>query len=83
MRKANMNFYKTTGCIFIIMSGLIYTFERGFSLLSTSIIKAGFFSGTMTGEVPEVEASGFFNNLFVPVFLTIGVTLMIYGIKKK
>lgn len=83
MRKANMNFYKTTGFVFIIMSGLIYTLERGFSLISTSVIKAGFFSGTMTGEIPEVEVSGFFNNLFVPLFLTVGVALIIYGVKKK
>ncbi|MGD6993125.1 hypothetical protein [Sutcliffiella horikoshii] len=78
-----MHFYKTIGFVFIVMSGIIYTLERGFSLISTSLIKAGFFSGTMSGAVPEVEASGFFNNLFVPLFLLIGVALVIHGIKKK
>lgn len=78
-----MNFYKVTGIILIIMSGLIYTLERGFSLVSTSIVKAGFYSGTMTGGVPEVEASGFFNNWFVPLFLVVGLALVIYDFKKK
>ena len=78
-----MNFYKTTGFVFIVMSGLIYTLEQGFYLIASSIIQAGFFSGTMTGEIPEVDASGFFNNFFVPLFLVIGVALIIYGFKKK
>ncbi|MGD6834542.1 hypothetical protein ACQCT5_20495 [Sutcliffiella halmapala] len=78
-----MNFYKTTGIVFIVMSGLMYTLERGFSLISTSIIKAGFFSGTNTGKIPGVEASGFSSNLYVPLFLIIGVSIVIYGIKKK
>ena len=78
-----MNFYKTTGFVFIVMSGLIYTLERGFSLISSSIIQAGFFAGKMTGENPGIEVSGFFNNFFVPLFFIIGVTLIIYGVKKK
>ena len=75
-----MNVYKITGFVFIIISGLIYTIERGFSLISTSIIQAGFFSGAMTGEVPEVSASAFSLNVFIPIFLIIGVALII---KKK
>ncbi|MCF6137709.1 hypothetical protein [Pseudalkalibacillus berkeleyi] len=78
-----MNFYKITGLLLAIMSGLIYTLERGVSLISSSLIKAGFFSGRMTGEVPEVEASGFFSNLFVPLFFFTGLALIIYSIKKK
>ena len=78
-----MNFYKITGIVFIIMSGLIYTLERGFSLLSTSLVKAGFFSGTMTGGVPEIETSGFLENWFVPLFLILGIMFLIYGFKKK
>ena len=73
-----MNGNKITGFVFIIISGLIYTLERGFSLISTSIIQAGFFSGAMTGEVPEVSA--FSLNLFIPIFLIIGAALII---KKK
>ena len=83
MRKANMNFVKATGIVCIVMSALIYTLERGFSMISSSIIRAGVFSGTRTRDVPEVDVSGFFNNLFVPLFLVIGVTLIIYEVKKK
>ena len=78
-----MNFYKVTGIVFLIMSGLMYTLERGFSLISTSIVKAGFYAGTMTGEIPNVEASGFLTNLFVPLFLIIGAVLVIYDFKKE
>ncbi|MBP1949898.1 hypothetical protein [Virgibacillus litoralis] len=78
-----MKFYKITGIVFIIMSGLIYTLEKGFSLLSTSIVRAGFFSGAKTGGVPEIEASGFFGNLYVPLFLILGLLFIIYGFLKK
>lgn len=78
-----MNYYRISGIILIIMSGLIYTLERGFSLLSTSLVRAGFYSGSMTGEIPEVEASGFFENGFVPFFLVLGLAFLIYGFQKK
>ena len=74
--------YKITGIVFIAMAGLIYTLERGFSLLSTSIIRAGFFSGQMSGEVPDVETNVFFANLFVPVFLIIGIIFVLYDFRK-
>jgi hypothetical protein len=54
-------YYKVTGIVFVAMAGFIYTLERGFSLLSTSIVQAGFFSGQMTRGVPDVETNGFFN----------------------
>ncbi len=78
-----MNTNKVAGVIFIVMAGIIYTFERGFSLISTSLIKAGFYSGTMSGEIPEVAVSGLFNNLFVPMFFIIGLALLLYGLKKN
>lgn len=71
------------GLIFIMMAGFLYTLERCFSLLSTSLVKAGFFSGQMTGEVPQVEFSGFFSNIFVTVFLITGVILIILGYMKN
>ena len=74
--------YKITGIVFIAMAGFIYTLERGFSLLSTSIIRAGFYSGQISGEVPGVETNGFFVNLFVPVFLILGIIFLIYGFSK-
>jgi hypothetical protein len=78
-----MNLYKSIGFVFIIMSGVVYTLERGFSILSTSIVKAGFFSGTMSGKIPKVEAVGFFENPFTPLFLFLGLILVGYGYKKK
>jgi hypothetical protein len=74
--------YKITGIVFIALAGFIYTLERGFSLLSTSIIQAGFFSGQMSGGVPDVETNGFFANLFVPAFLILGIIILIYGFSK-
>ena len=68
--------------VFITMAGLIYTLERGFSMLSTSIIRAGFISGQMSGEVPDVENIGFFANLFVPAFLIIGIIFVLYDFRK-
>ncbi|KIY23764.1 MULTISPECIES: hypothetical protein [Mesobacillus] len=78
-----MNFYKILGIVLIIISGLIYTLERGFTVLSTSIVRAGFYSGRMTGEVPNVEASGILDNFYVPLFLAFGVLLIIYWFKRK
>lgn len=71
------------GIVFIMMSGMIYVLERGFSLISTSIVKAGFYAGTMTGEVPTVEAVGFTSNFFVPIFLVVGIIALIIGFEKK
>ncbi|MFJ7738832.1 hypothetical protein ACIQ2D_21225 [Lysinibacillus sp. NPDC097287] len=78
-----MKLYKVFGAVFIIISGLIYTLERGFSMLSTSLIRAGFFSGGMGGEIPEVEVNTLFSNLYVPLFLIIGLILVVYGFLKK
>lgn len=46
------------GFVFILVGGIIYSIKRAVSILSTSMIRAGFFAGSMTGEVPNVEASG-------------------------
>lgn len=78
-----MNSYKITGIVLIVISGFIYTLEKGFSLLASSIVKAGFFSGAMGGLVPEVESAGFFDNLYVPIFMVVGFGLIIYGFRKK
>jgi len=53
------------GFVFILVGGIIYSIERAVSIMSTSMIRAGFFAGSMTGEVPNVEASGLFSNPFV------------------
>lgn len=48
------------GFVFILVGGIIYSIERAVSIMTTSMIRAGFFAGSMTGEVPNVEASGYF-----------------------
>jgi len=70
---------KIIGAMFIISSGLIYTFERVCSILSSSIVKAGFFSGGMTGAVPEVEVVGVFDNVYIPGLFIGGILILIYG----
>jgi hypothetical protein len=74
-----MNGNQLLGTIFMVASGLIYALERGFSVLSTSLIRAGFFSGQMTGEIPTVLINSFFSNLFIPGFLILGTVLLISG----
>jgi|GEM_PF-1000407 len=75
--------YLILGSVFVLSSGFIYTLERGFSMLSTGVVKSGFFSGNMSGAVPEIEANGFFDNAFAPLFLSIGILLFICGFLKK
>ncbi|MEK3886441.1 hypothetical protein [Bacillus sp. FSL K6-3431] len=75
--------YKILGFIFLLASGLIYALEDLSSVLSTSIIQAGFFSGQMSGSVPEVEKAHLFDNLFVPLFFLISLVLLVYGFKKR
>ncbi|MCM3632888.1 hypothetical protein [Paenibacillus camelliae] len=77
------NSYKIIGAVFLLLSGIIYSLERVSTLISTSMIRAGFFSGRMTGEVPSVETANFFDNLFAPLFLLIGLVSIIYGFKRE
>lgn len=74
---------KIIGVVLLIMSGLIYTLERGYTMLSTSIVKAGFFAGGMTGEIPDLKISTFSDNLFVPLFFILGISILIYSFFKK
>ena len=78
-----MKISKVMGFVFILMSGFIYTLEKGFNLLATSTVKGGFMAGENTGEVPEIETIGYFDNLFVPVFMVLGIILLIYSFRKK
>ncbi|ACA40094.1 hypothetical protein Bsph_2543 [Lysinibacillus sphaericus C3-41] len=65
------------------MAGLIYTIERAFTMLSTSIVQAGFFAGNMSGEVPDIKMSSFTDNLFVPLFFVLGIITLVYSFPKK
>lgn len=74
---------KVVGVVLLVMSGLIYTLERGFTMLSTSIAQAGFFAGQMSGEVPDIKMSSFIDNLFVPLFFVLGIITLVYSYLKK
>ena len=78
-----MDFYKIVGIVLIMMSGVIYTLGRGFSMVSTSIVKAGFEAGRMSGVVPDVTTNGFFSNWFVPLFFVLGVLSLLYGFNRS
>lgn len=71
------------GVALLIMAGLIYTIECGFTMLSTSIVQAGFFAGNMSGEVPDIKMSSFTDNLFVPLFFVLGIITLVYSFLKK
>ena len=73
---------KVIGVVFISIAGLIYSLERGFSFLSTSIEKAGALAGNNTGEIPNININGFFDNMFVPILLIVGIIFLIYGFNK-
>ncbi|AMO33826.1 hypothetical protein J2D69_10290 [Lysinibacillus sphaericus] len=74
---------RIVGVALLIMAGLIYTIERAFTMLSTSIVQAGFFAGNMSGEVPDIKMSSFTDNLFVPLFFVLGIITLVYSFPKK
>ncbi|NEU29237.1 hypothetical protein GN156_00365 [bacterium LRH843] len=78
-----MKSVKVLGVVFIMVSAFIHTIERAFSMVSSSIVLSGFFSGNNTGEVPQIEVNGFFGNFYVPLFLVMGIVLLIYGFIKE
>lgn len=78
-----MSILRIIGVALLIMAGLIYTIERGFTMLSTSIVQAGFFAGNMSGEVPDIKMSSFTDNLFVPLFFVLGIITLVYSFLKK
>lgn len=78
-----MKFYKVTGVVLIITSAVLFTIERGLSMISTSIATSGFYAGGWTGSVPEIGANGFFDNIYVPILLLAGIVCFIYGLRKE
>jgi len=77
------DFYRKLGGAFLIAAGLLYAIERIGTKVADSIVLAGFYSGNMSGAVPQVGDAGFFDNLFVPVLTFVGVLLFVYGFPKK
>jgi len=77
------NTYKIIGFVCLVSSGFIYSLERITSTLSTSMIIAGYYSGQMTREIPEVISANFSDNFFVPLFFFLGLASLIYGLIKR
>lgn len=62
---------KIMGCLMIVSSGLIYTFERFLSVFKWSI-EIG------TGSYPiNPRIIGIFDNIFVPILFVMGMLLII------
>ena len=72
----------TIGLVFILVGGFIYSIERAASMLSSSMILAGFYAGNMTGETPVIIEGSLFSNPFAIIFLCIGIGLVVYGFRK-
>jgi len=78
--------YAIIGCLFLVVSALIYTSERAFLFMATSLQLAGFLSGGVGGTVPQIKVAGFFDNFFSPLFLVLGLlsfTLFLFSSFKK
>jgi hypothetical protein len=73
--------YYVLGTIFIIVSGFLYTIERGIAYYSwigqrISASQVGSFSSN-----PELP--GLLSNIYIPVFVIIGVIFYALGYKKR
>lgn len=78
-----MNSSKFFGCIFLLASGLLYTFERGVASLAFKIHLAGFLISNTGTKYPSEQKVGFFDNIFVCLFLIVGFVFLAYGFYKK
>lgn len=70
------------GTLFVITSGLIYTLERAILVL----VWIGEINAKFNGMVPNYSTGPlepFTNNIFVPIFLLVGIVLFAYGKKVK
>jgi len=71
--------YYILGAVFIIISSVLYTIER--------FIAYYLWIGQMsanTGSYPtNPDLPGLFTNIFIPIFIIIGVILFVLGVKQK
>ena len=68
------------GTVFVITSGLIYTLQSAVSAL----VWNGEINAKFNGEIPFPPGSFEpFTNVFVPIFLLVGIILFAYGKKVK
>ena len=69
------------GTVFVITSGLIYTLQRAVSAL----VWNGEINAKFDGGIPQPPGplEPFTNNIFVPIFLLVGIILFVHGKKLK
>jgi len=72
-------FYYLLGTIFIITSGILYSIERFIAYFS--------WIGQMNSHTGSFEAypslPGMRTNIFIPIFIIIGIYLFVSGYRKK
>ncbi|BBI35437.1 hypothetical protein [Cohnella abietis] len=71
------DFYRKLGATFLVIAAIIYAFERvGWRIAFAIEANSG------NGVASPVH-TGFFDNLFVPVFSLVGIILFVYGFPGK
>jgi len=77
----NKNMCYILGTLFVITSGLIYTLQSAISVL----VWNGEINARINGIVPIQPPGPLepFTNVFVPIFLLVGIILFAYGRKLK
>ncbi|OIJ09687.1 hypothetical protein BKP35_16150 [Anaerobacillus arseniciselenatis] len=73
----NKNTSLILGSVFILTSGLIYSIERLSSTVHwLALIKTA-------GSYPTIVEYSFFDNIFTPIFLVVGIVLLVISLMKK
>jgi hypothetical protein len=73
--------YYFLGSIFIITSGFLYTIERGIAYYSWI---GQMMSASHTGSFPNnPKLPNLLTNIYIPVFIIIGVVFIYLGYRKK
>ena len=71
--------YYILGTVFIISSGFLYTFERFIAYYEwIGILNANISSYSSSPHLP-----GVLTNIFIPIFIIIGFTLIVKGYKNN
>lgn len=74
-------FTVAVGMIFLLSSGFIYTIEKNLVLLAGHIELLGFRIAKINGPVPEPKTE--LSNIFVWLFLLIGLGCILYSVIKS
>lgn len=76
------NSYQISGIVFIIISGLMYTLERCANWIANGLSALGLAVHAGNGSLNPPWV-GINNNIFVIIFIVIGVGMFFYGSQKK